>query len=360
MSTSSSQWLQQGVARAGSSTRLASAGYASLASLARHVVADRAPIAWALALLFAFKGAICGALVAFPISAHEPRMLVAIAGVVALLAAASVWLFADAISLLGFELLTAGGTITASGLIAHADTNGGMMIAAFQYAWTAIYAAHFFPRRGVIAQGALISVGFAAGLELSGLHDVVVYWLIVTITIWSICLVLGYLSESLRMLADTDPLTGLLNRNGFLTAANREHAIAERSGEPLTLAVLDLDGFKQVNDIRGHAAGDRLLAQLGRSWRERLRTGDILARHGGDEFVLLLPATSPQTAKDVLARLEDGAVPITWSVGVSEWHPSESLSDCLDRADGRLYRVKSALREIDSSPSATPSALPSV
>ena len=174
MSTSSSQWLQQGVAQVGSSSRLASAGYASLASLARHIVADRAPIAWALALLFAFKGAICLALVVCPIAAQEPRTLVAIVGVVALLAAAAVWLFADRISLLGFELLAAGGTIIASGLIAHADTNGGMMIAAFQYAWTAIYAAHFFPRRGVIAQGAFFSVGWAAGLLLCGLHFVVV------------------------------------------------------------------------------------------------------------------------------------------------------------------------------------------
>jgi diguanylate cyclase (GGDEF)-like protein len=218
-----------------------------------------------------------------------------------------------------------------------------MMITAFSYPWIAIYSAHFFPRRAVIAQGFLISVGFGVGLLLGALPHVGIYWVIVTVTIWSICLVLGHLSESLRRQADTDPLTGLLNRNGFLAAAVREHAIAQRSGNRLTLAVLDLDGFKQINDRRGHQVGDRVLADLGRSWRERLRTGDILARHGGDEFVLLLPATSPESATAVLDRLHVEDLPVTWSVGIGEWLPGEGLGECLARADTHLYSVKNAL-----------------
>jgi diguanylate cyclase (GGDEF)-like protein len=170
----------------------------------------------------------------------------------------------------------------------------------------------------------------------------------VTVTIWSICLVLGHLSESLRRQADTDPLTGLLNRNGFLAAANREHAIAQRSRNPLTLALLDLDDFKQINDRRGHVAGDRVLADLGAAWRERLRTGDILARHGGDEFVLLLPATSPESAVAVLDRLRVEELPVTWSVGIGEWLPGESFAECVARADSHLYSVKNALRVHDA------------
>ena len=102
-----------------------------------------------------------------------------------------------------------------------------------------------------------------------------------------------------------------------MRAALREHAIALRSDNRLTLAVLDLDGFKQINDLRGHVVGDRVLADLGRSWRESLRTGDILARHGGDEFVLLLPATSPESAGSVLRRLRVEDLPVTWSVGMA-------------------------------------------
>lgn len=286
----------------------------------------------------------CFAAVAFPVSPTQPSMAIAVIGVVVIVLGIAVWVFGRRIPMFGFELLAIIGTLSASGLIANASSRGGMMVGAIQYVWTAIYAAHFFPRRGVIFQGFLITVAFAIALYMSGLHDVVIYWLVVIITIWSICLLLGQLSENMRTLADTDPLTGLFNRNGFLKAANREHAIAERTGNPLTLVVLDLNDFKQVNDIQGHAAGDKLLADIGRSWRERLRTGDILARHGGDEFVLLLPATSAEGADEVLARLNDMDLPITWSVGVSEWNPGEPLSTCLDRADGRLYSVKAAGR----------------
>lgn len=327
---------------------LARGAFAPLRSFVERMVAQRPAMAWSLALLFLFKGLVCVSVVAFPISPSEPVGLVGMAGAMGILGAIGVWLFARRIPTVGFELLAAGGSLVTSSVVAHAVTHGGMMIAAFSYPWIAIYSAHFFERRVVIAQGLLISVGFGVGLLLSGLPQVEVYWVIVTVTIWSICLVLGHLSESLRRQADTDPLTGLLNRNGFMAAAVREHAIAQRSGNRLTLAVLDLDGFKQINDQRGHVAGDRVLADLGRSWRERLRTGDILARHGGDEFVLLLPATSPDNAGAVLDRLHVEDLPVRWSVGIGEWLPRETFGECIARADAHLYSVKNALHLRDA------------
>ncbi len=183
-------------------------------------------------------------------------------------------------------------------------------------------------------------MGFAVGLIVSGLPHMGIVWVVVTGTAWSTGLVLGNLSESLRQRADTDPLTGLLNRNGFLALAARERAIADRTHTPLTIAVLDLNGFKQINDRLGHAAGDRVLAELGREWQARLRAGDILARHGGDEFVLLLPATLPPEADGVLERLRWEGLPVDWSVGISGWQSGEDLDACLARADRGLYNVK--------------------
>ncbi|HEV3319961.1 MAG TPA: GGDEF domain-containing protein [Solirubrobacteraceae bacterium] len=313
-------------------------------SIVDGLTARRPAIVWSLSLLFLFKGFV-GVLAAFyPISASEPVMMVGGVGAIAVLCAATIWLVGWRIPLLGFELIAATGSIIASWLVAQSATHGGMMVAAFAYPWIAIYSAHFFPRRGVIVQGVLMSVGFSVGLLLSGLSDIVVYWTIVVATIWSICIVLGNLSEHMRLQAGTDHLTGLLNRNGFQIAALRERALADRTGSPLTLAVLDLDGFKQINDREGHAAGDRLLAGLGRAWRARVRPGDILARHGGDEFVLLLPATTSTGAEAVLDRLRDDQDPVGWSVGVSEWQTGESLEVPMARADGYLYGVKSAQR----------------
>ncbi len=325
-----------------------SASAALLRSLPRRFTARRPAIVWSLSLLFLFKGLVALATTAFPISPLEPTTVVGAVGAAAIMGACVVWLIGPSIPLVGFELLAAAGSLTASWTVAHAATHGGMMITAFAYPWIAIYAAHFFPRRAVILQGALITVGFSVGLLAGGLSHVLVYWVIVIATIWSICLVLGHLSETLRRQADTDPLTGLLNRSGFLVAANREHAIAQRTGNPLTLAVLDLDGFKQINDLQGHAVGDRVLADLGRSLRERLRAGDILARHGGDEFVLLLPATSAQSAAAVIDRLRDDRLPVSWSVGIGTWLAGESLGECLARADTHLYSVKNALRLRDA------------
>jgi diguanylate cyclase (GGDEF)-like protein len=301
-----------------------------------------------LALLFVFKGCVALGISAFPISPLEPTKMVAIIGASGIAMGVLVWLAGRRWSLLAFECLAGIASLTASWTIAHAATHGGMMLTAFAYPWIAIYSAHFFPRRAVIVQGGLISVGFGVGLLVGGLSEVFPYWVVVIATIWSICLVMGHLSETLRRQADTDPLTGLLNRAGFLVAANREHAIAQRTGNPLTVAVLDLDGFKQINDLQGHAVGDRVLSDVGRSWCERLRAGDILARHGGDEFVLLLPATSAEGAASVLDRLRDERLPVTWSVGIGTWLAGESLDECIARADTNLYSVKNALRVKDA------------
>jgi diguanylate cyclase (GGDEF)-like protein len=345
----SSQWRWQ--AQAPTGVRLAGAGrswdagnrLAFSRAIARRLTASRPAIGWSLAALFMFKGLICLATVAFPVSRTEPTGLVAAAGAAAIVAACVVWLLAARISPVGFQALAACGSLVTSALIAHATSHGGMMLAAFAYPWIAIYAAHFFPRRAVNFQAVLISAGFGVGLLLSPLSDVAIYWVVVTVTIWSICILLGNLSESLRLQADTDHLTGLLNRSGFFAAALRERSLADRTGAPLSVALIDLDRFKEINDRAGHAAGDELLADLARQWRERMRPSDILARHGGDEFVLLLPCTRPSGAHAALRRLRGEDDTVGWSVGISEWASGEELDAPLARADKQLYEAKLAL-----------------
>lgn len=310
----------------------------------RRVLGPKPAMIWSAALLYLFAGTVRLALVAFPISSNQPSGLLAAGGLFCCTAALLLWLFGDRVPRVAIQALMTLAVVLVSGLISQATTGRGALLAAFAYFWIVVYTAHFFSRRWTLATALLISMTFAWAMHENGLPGGVVDWLLVTFTVFVAGTVLGNLVDTLRRQADTDCLTGLLNRSGFLAAAVRERSLADRTGSPLTLAVLDLDGFKQINDCDGHAAGDRMLAALARDWRERIRPTDILARHGGDEFVLVLPDTTPTGGEAVLERLRDCNHDIGWSIGVSEWLPGESIDAPLARADRYLYGVKGALR----------------
>jgi diguanylate cyclase (GGDEF)-like protein len=151
------------------------------------------------------------------------------------------------------------------------------------------------------------------------------------------------LLSQLTDMASTDALTGLPNRWAWDTSLN--HALLLNQ-EPLVLAMLDLDHFKNFNDTRGHPAGDRLLKESAAAWREELRAGDFLARIGGEEFALLLPKCGPADALMVVDRLR-GRVPYeqTCSAGVVVHEPGESSENLMARVDAALYAAKTAGRD---------------
>jgi diguanylate cyclase (GGDEF)-like protein len=119
-----------------------------------------------------------------------------------------------------------------------------------------------------------------------------------------------------------------------------------RSGQPLTLALADLDHFKAFNDAHGHEAGDVLLKDFSRITSTLLRDVDVVARWGGEEFAIALPGSDETAAKVALDRLRQ-AVPDdqTCSFGIARWDGSESITACLARADAALYRAKAAGRD---------------
>ncbi|MFC0252157.1 diguanylate cyclase [Massilia consociata] len=164
----------------------------------------------------------------------------------------------------------------------------------------------------------------------------------------------------LERLANVDGLTELANRRRFDEVYGMEWQRARRSGRPLSLALLDIDAFKQYNDRYGHPAGDRALRSVARTAGAAMRRpADLAARYGGEELVLLLPETGALDARELVSHLRDAvaglaiahesssvAPVLTVSVGGASWYPgsAEQPAELVEAADAELYRAKQAGR----------------
>jgi len=164
----------------------------------------------------------------------------------------------------------------------------------------------------------------------------------------------GELSKAvsrIQDLATRDDLTGLVNRRYAQEVLGLEHQRCMRSGHPFSIAMIDLDHFKAVNDSRGHAAGDEVLRRFAAEAREAIRISDVLARWGGEEFLLLMTDTRGSLGRLGVERLRErvarmampvagGVLQITFSAGLVEHRAGEPIADTIARADQALYAAK--------------------
>jgi diguanylate cyclase (GGDEF)-like protein len=153
----------------------------------------------------------------------------------------------------------------------------------------------------------------------------------------------GRLLRTLEGLAMTDPLTGLYNRRFLKEALKNMVESARRYRKPLSVILIDLDGFKAINDEHGHPRGDRVLCDVASALRSALRQSDVLGRHGGDEFILLDPADGPSAARLLERAAEEvrKRTSLSLSAGIATWpEDGETPDELIDAADRKLGASK--------------------
>jgi diguanylate cyclase (GGDEF)-like protein len=152
-----------------------------------------------------------------------------------------------------------------------------------------------------------------------------------------------------RKLARTDDLTGVINRRSFFEASQHEINRARRHRHPFTVAYMDIDDFKLINDNYGHSIGDTVLRSVSQTIKNNIREIDVVARLGGDEFVILMPETGEAAAQAVVGRVHQNIMglmreygwPITFSIGVVTWTtPPRTVDIMIKQADEAMYEVK--------------------
>jgi diguanylate cyclase (GGDEF)-like protein len=232
--------------------------------------------------------------------------------------------------------------LAVGGALLSAHHSPAVFAVASLYVLPTIYTAAFYDTRAfgiyVVAQAILLAAIFFTSRQPAAPAA----WVFATITMTALGVVVHRFRMVLTKLATTDPLTGLANRRCFESLLERELSQCQRTGLPLSVAVIDLDHFKSINDEHGHRAGDEALSDAASIWSQDLRKADVLARYGGDEFVIMFPAARASDAVDVLTRMR--AQSPRFSAGIAEANGSTAASELLTAADRACYRAKRAGR----------------
>ncbi len=274
-----------------------------------------------------------------PDPATPPNALIA-AGLALAAAALVVWLVLPRLSRSLIDVWVA---LLSAGICSAAyygATASDQLSAAMALALLATYCAYFLPLARMVFQLLWMIGLFVALTVVSPQLGSSLYTAIVVVTLVALAWMVSLLAALLAAAAVRDPLTGVLNRRGLEEAAGLVRAVVQRADRHISVVAVDLNDFKGYNDRHGHLAGDRLLADVATSWQGVLRSADILARTGGDEFIVVLADTDIASAHALLARLHE-ANPARWSAGVVEWPAGESFTDAVRRADQALYLAKS-------------------
>ena len=303
----------------------------------------RGPAATLLAALYLVSAALCFAGAARPMDADTPVGLLYGLGVVGVVAGTALAAYGRPLEPELVHTAVAVVSVLVAVLAWRSATAVGIVGLGPALIAVGLYVAHVLPLPAARAHAVFLVAVSSAGAAAAEPSGFLQAWVALAVTVLALTEAQGRLARRLRNAADTDPLTAVANRRAWETETSRHLSRALRTGEPLSIAILDLDDFKQVNDREGHGAGDALLRDLASGWTTRLRHADLLGRYGGDEFVLCLPATDVEGAVELLAQLEE-THRFRWTVGLATVQQGDTLSSVLARADEDLYQRKRAGR----------------
>nr|WP_296776630.1 diguanylate cyclase [Rhodococcus sp. (in: high G+C Gram-positive bacteria)] len=237
------------------------------------------------------------------------------------------------------------GTVTAMSIVAVAlafaasDTQPAFLIGVLATMFLGMHIGAFWSERTAGIWVGLLAVSAVVGAAIGPYVSSFVSYVLIALGVVGATEVFGAFARRMRYSATHDALTGLLNRFGFESKVEKMLPSCAARGLSVSMAVLDLDNFKQINDEYGHIAGDVLLARVSKAWKAELSRRDVVGRLGGDEFVLFMPGVLEAEAWQIIDRLRR-AHRAEWSVGLVCMPAGRRWAEIYRAADADLYRAK--------------------
>jgi diguanylate cyclase (GGDEF)-like protein len=235
------------------------------------------------------------------------------------------------------------GIVCITGAVWAAGPSAESQASALFYGFLSAFACVFLTRRQGFGYLALAGALYLGALLTHWRADMASQWVTTMVGVALPCVTISVLVGRLRSLALHDPLTGLGNRRMLEECLPRWLALSGRDDSAITVVAIDLDNLKTVNDTAGHAAGDRMIVEATKRWSTALRSSDLLARVGGDEFVLVLCGADVAAAESTVTRLRNVTPDVRFCAGLAAWEGEEG-HQLLHRADAALYTAKTGGR----------------
>ncbi|KJF18104.1 GGDEF domain-containing protein [Acidithrix ferrooxidans] len=254
----------------------------------------------------------------------------------------AVYAMAERIGRVGINLVVIASTSVITLEIATGYGKDPSILAVVFYVWVALYVFSFLSTAESLGHVGYIIVAYTIAIVYGDKPSApLADWLLTVSTVIVASTSSGYLNYTIRQIAITDSMTSLSNRKGWDLAAPRELNRARRNGAFVVLAMIDMDGFKEINDTHGHPMGDQILIDAAKAIRASVRPFDIVARWGGDEFIFLSLVATRDDANAFIDRVVTNIQSVSpISCGAVVASPDREIQEMIDAADAALYRSK--------------------